>query len=56
LNNYNLQGYLEQFRVNDKNSRGVYNVDNELYIGRGGLGPIASRFNIKKGGEDEEVE
>jgi hypothetical protein len=35
LNNYNLQDYLEQFRVNDKNSRGAYDVDNGLYIGRG---------------------
>jgi hypothetical protein len=35
LNNYNLHGYLEQFRVNDYNSRGEYNVDNGLYIGRG---------------------
>jgi hypothetical protein len=44
LNNYNLHGYLEQFRVNDYNSRSAYNVDNGLYIGRGGLGPIATRF------------
>jgi hypothetical protein len=44
LNNYNLQDYLEQFRVNDKNSTGAYNVDNGLYIGRGGLGPISTRF------------
>jgi hypothetical protein len=44
LNNYNLQGYLEQFRINDYKSRGTYNVDNRLFIGRGGLGPIATRF------------
>jgi hypothetical protein len=44
LNNYNLQSYLERFRVDDKNSRGMYNVDNRLYIGRGGLGPIATKF------------
>jgi hypothetical protein len=44
LNNYNLQGYLEQFRVDDRNSRGAYNVDNGLYIGRGGFGPIATKF------------
>jgi hypothetical protein len=44
LNNYNLQGYLEQFRVNDYKSRGAYNVDNGFFIGRPGLGPIATRF------------
>jgi hypothetical protein len=44
LNNYNLQGYLEQFRVNDYNNRGGYNVDNGLFIGRGRLGPIATKF------------
>jgi hypothetical protein len=44
LNNYNLQGYLEQFRVNDFKSRGVYNINNRLYIGRGGLDPIATKF------------
>jgi hypothetical protein len=44
LNNYNLQGYLEQFRVNDYKSRGGYNVDNGLFIERGGLGLIATKF------------
>jgi hypothetical protein len=44
LNNYNLQGYLEEFRIEDYNSRGAYNVDNRLYIGRAGLGPIATTF------------
>jgi hypothetical protein len=44
LNNYNLQGYLQQFRVDNRNSRCVYNIDNGLYIGRAGLGPIATRF------------
>jgi hypothetical protein len=44
LNNYNLQGYLEQFRVNDYNSRGAYYIDNGLFIRRGRLGPIATKF------------
>jgi hypothetical protein len=44
LNNYNLQSYLEQCRVNDYNSRGGYNVDNGLFIGRGRLGPITIKF------------
>jgi hypothetical protein len=44
LNNYNLQSYLEQFRVNDYNSRGVYNVDNGLFIGKGGLGSLVIKF------------
>jgi hypothetical protein len=44
LNNYNLQDYLEQFRVNDYKSRGAYNVDNKLYIGRARLGSIATKF------------
>jgi hypothetical protein len=43
LNNYNLQGYLEHFRVNNYN-KGEYNVDNGFFIGRGGLGPIATKF------------
>jgi hypothetical protein len=44
LNNYNLQGYLEQFRVNDYSYRNAYNVDNGLFIGRGGLRPIVIKF------------
>jgi hypothetical protein len=38
LNNYNVQGYLEQFRVNDFKSRGG------LFIGRSGLCPIATKI------------
>jgi hypothetical protein len=44
LNNYNLKDYLEQFRVNDYNNKNIHNVDNGLFIGRAGLGPIATRF------------
>jgi hypothetical protein len=44
LINYNLHGYLEEFRVNYYNNRGAYNVNNELFIGRGGLSPIATKF------------
>jgi hypothetical protein len=44
LINYNLQGYLEQFRVNDYNNRGGYNIDNGLFIRTQGLGPIATKF------------
>jgi hypothetical protein len=44
LSNYNLQGYLERFRTDDKNSRNAYNVKNRLFIGRAGLGPIATRY------------
>jgi hypothetical protein len=44
LNDYNLQGYLEQFRTDDCSSRGGYNIDNGLFIGRAGLGPITTIF------------
>jgi hypothetical protein len=44
LINYNFQGYLEEFRVDHYNNRGAYNVDNELYIGRGRLTLIATKF------------
>jgi hypothetical protein len=44
LINYNLLCYLEQFRVNDYKGRGVYSVDNGLFIEREGLGPIARKF------------
>jgi hypothetical protein len=44
LNDYNLQGYLQNFRTYDFENRGTYNINNRLYIGRAGLGPIATRF------------
>jgi hypothetical protein len=44
LNNYHLLDYLEQFRVNDYNTRVSYNPDNGLFIGRGRLDPIAIKF------------
>jgi hypothetical protein len=31
LNSYNLQDYLERFRVDDRNSRGAYNIGG-LYL------------------------
>jgi hypothetical protein len=42
LNNYNLRDYLEQFGVYDYNGRGAYNVDNRLYIEKGGLCSLAT--------------
>jgi hypothetical protein len=35
---------FEHFRVNDYNSRSVYIIDNGLFIERGGLGRITTKF------------
>jgi hypothetical protein len=44
LKDSQLQLYLQQFRVIDVQNRNTYTLEDTLYIGRKGLGPIATNF------------
>jgi hypothetical protein len=46
LSDLRLQANVEHIRDCDYANRGVYNVQNGLYIGKSGLIPIATKFGI----------